>query len=568
MRLLRNFSTLLIVSVLLILFSVKQAHCYPYRAILHGDKSEVIKIASSLKDGIRVSSSSIKGLSKKVIRLSTYVPGAGRFNILLDEVQYKSWDSKISLASGISKKDEKDIILVDGIAKRSGKRIPVGGSIYAVNGKPTLHLIFNSVRTTGRALYLKGRISSNKLLEVKVSSVPQSAVRALACGDKDEKHTLSPIQNSDTSSSVLDSSDAASLTPLASKSMQVAIISTDADPEYYAAYGADTNAHIATLVSAASAIYREQLGVKLQLGVQNVFTSQSGNPYTTANPYNLLPAFKDYTLANNHLGNATAYHLFSGKDFDGAVIGLAWMGVVCSSQDYAFGITQKFYPSSDASVLAHELGHNFGAAHDNSDSTSIMAPYVSIPGSARFSQHSIDEIHSHLQSAPTCMNSTDDNSPEVTPTPTPTPEPTDPTGFVPTPTPTQIPNPLAPNISMSASITKSGVLTLTFRVDQLKDGCTINLIGSTRRNVDGSLIASISPSSTLTVLRLAGLKGTKTNQYLSFSAEYSCTEDSSFSDKFCNINLRSIAQKSRVNSNQTLTAIGRAISNAQRSKKG
>ncbi|MCB0428657.1 MAG: PKD domain-containing protein [Flavobacteriales bacterium] len=70
--------------------------------------------------------------------------------------------------------------------------------------------------------------------------------------------------------------------------------------------------------------------------------------------------------------------LYSTRDFDNSgVIGLAWVGTVCTSQRY--GVME--YYSGWANNLSyhavdetHEMGHNWSCDHDNSSNTYIMYP--------------------------------------------------------------------------------------------------------------------------------------------------------------------------------------------------
>jgi hypothetical protein len=68
-------------------------------------------------------------------------------------------------------------------------------------------------------------------------------------------------------------------------------------------------------------------------------------------------------------------HLFTGKNLDGSVIGIAYLGVVCDVND-AYGLSQSRYTTNFSlrvSLTAHELGHNWNAQHcDASPPCGIM----------------------------------------------------------------------------------------------------------------------------------------------------------------------------------------------------
>ena len=68
-------------------------------------------------------------------------------------------------------------------------------------------------------------------------------------------------------------------------------------------------------------------------------------------------------------------HMWTGKDFDGFTIGIAWgSGFDCPTQGFGYGISQNFpQVPQKFGLTAHEIGHNFGAGHTNDPSSCPVA---------------------------------------------------------------------------------------------------------------------------------------------------------------------------------------------------
>ncbi|HEX8149454.1 MAG TPA: zinc-dependent metalloprotease family protein [Pyrinomonadaceae bacterium] len=189
-------------------------------------------------------------------------------------------------------------------------------------------------------------------------------------------------------------------------------VAAEADFEFYQANGSNepaTRADIDSIITQVDGIYDSQLGVKIRLVFTRVWTTNT-DPYTLTEAGGALEQFADGYDATFGVGGPPfareLTHMFTGKDFDGSTIGIAYRGVVCDIPDASYGISQSKFSAVNllrVSVTAHEMGHNFGATHPNQESPvpsscnpSIMNSFVQNQDPPTFCQFSRDQILSHL----------------------------------------------------------------------------------------------------------------------------------------------------------------------------
>ncbi len=162
-------------------------------------------------------------------------------------------------------------------------------------------------------------------------------------------------------------------------------LGTEADALYVSQSGGASaaNARILSIVNMVNGIYETDLGLTNRIVVQR--THATTDPYTTTDSGNLLDQFRAQFMANV----ATVYDdamLFSGRNFDGTTVGVAFVEAACSP--WRFGISQSYANDTTTGlIVAHELGHTLGAQHT---SAGIMTPAIS--GETYFNQASRDEI--------------------------------------------------------------------------------------------------------------------------------------------------------------------------------
>jgi hypothetical protein len=135
-------------------------------------------------------------------------------------------------------------------------------------------------------------------------------------------------------------------------------------------------AYAAELIAAASEIYLRDTGVSILISNLRIW-SDANDLWTDDNSaIDQLYEFQDYYNANEEAIPRHTAHFLSGRSLPGAG-GVAYLPGLCQG-DWAYGLSAHlngFFPyplednhpqNWDIVVVAHELGHNFGAPHTHS----------------------------------------------------------------------------------------------------------------------------------------------------------------------------------------------------------
>lgn len=214
--------------------------------------------------------------------------------------------------------------------------------------------------------------------------------------------------------------------------VQTIALSIDADSYWYGIYGEDSNSVIASFLNEAETIYENDLNLNFRIVRQNVFTNQT---FGSDNAVDRLCNYQYYTTGEssltssgclltaeqgpqNYYGEANAYHLFTGQEMNTSTIGLAFVGTICSTPNYAFALTQLTSAATTPITFAHELAHNLSAIHDDStgyngtevtscpkaEPPSIMNPYISYEPADNFSACSKKLVKEHVALYGNCLN--------------------------------------------------------------------------------------------------------------------------------------------------------------------
>ena len=145
--------------------------------------------------------------------------------------------------------------------------------------------------------------------------------------------------------------------------LQVCGLAAEADWAFFQTWGADALGRIESVLDAINLQYESQVGITHDLSYLLVRTSSAEDPYgSTTNSSTLLGQFGSWWNSNQQFIERDVAHLFTGKELDGSVIGIAYLGVICTNN--AYGLDQEFGNfNCRTDLIAHELGHNWSADH-------------------------------------------------------------------------------------------------------------------------------------------------------------------------------------------------------------
>jgi hypothetical protein len=174
--------------------------------------------------------------------------------------------------------------------------------------------------------------------------------------------------------------------------------------------GTFSEERLLSLANVVDGIFVTQVGVHLNIAQVEVLST--GDGFTSADPDTLLRQLGDHKAATPALQSLGLVHLLTGLDLTEPVqgpnaprlLGVANLGSLCDART-SVGLTQYLNSPDAALVMAHEIGHNFGAPHDGESGSpceSTLGPYLMNPffsNSDDFSQCSLQQMQPVIASA-------------------------------------------------------------------------------------------------------------------------------------------------------------------------
>lgn len=149
----------------------------------------------------------------------------------------------------------------------------------------------------------------------------------------------------------------------------VAEIACDADVEFYNKNGSsvtNTENDIENIIDRVQNIYQADVSIIYSITTIIVRTAEP-DPYGSTNPSTLLNQFTNHWNSSQQGVQRDVAHLFTGKNIQGGVIGIAFLSVICNLGS-AYGLSESRFTNnitSRTALTAHELGHNWSAGHCN-----------------------------------------------------------------------------------------------------------------------------------------------------------------------------------------------------------
>lgn len=158
--------------------------------------------------------------------------------------------------------------------------------------------------------------------------------------------------------------------------LRISIVVDSRFDEFSDGHGLDNAINI---INAVDGLYQEQFGLAIRLESATLLDALN-DPFRDMNGSveQVLREFRRYSLDNPALSTDMGLlHLFTGSYDDNNVIGLSWINSLCRKDGYNVSVSTPF--AQQMLLAAHEMAHNLGALHDDSDNCEVEYDKVMWP---------------------------------------------------------------------------------------------------------------------------------------------------------------------------------------------
>ena len=185
---------------------------------------------------------------------------------------------------------------------------------------------------------------------------------------------------------------------------QQLVVNVVADHTFTDAIGGDPEGAVVARWDIVDGIWSSQVGIKIVLAPVTILTDFDDPFSATTSAGTLLAEVSGYRAGQPAHQETGLTHLVTGRVMDGNIIGISYLGAVCSGAQ-AVSLSQSTTSLIMGGLIAaHELGHSFNAVHDGvpgacftTPKTYLMAPTINF--SNQFSACSLQSIDARAATA-------------------------------------------------------------------------------------------------------------------------------------------------------------------------